>query len=261
MVAAARDGLAVTAERYAQLVEHVADTSIPIPDSDWTVRDATVHVCGSLQRMASLAGGEASTVPTIEKDFLAARARKLIDEVPETHGPKLADQIRNALERLMDVTAPLAGDHPIAYHAGLRLNLAQLFSVYLGEYLLHGYDIAVAVRTPWPIDPGYAALALYGFRACYPGLFNPAAAAGLEAIYRLDTGGTDPFFVRITAATFDEPAAPETVDCVISADPVAALMVVSGRLDQWSAIALGRLAFSGVRPEIGPRFTDLFVFP
>ena len=261
ILAAARDEFAITVERYAQLVEGVPDTSIPIPDSEWTVRDATVHVCGSIQRMATLAGGEASTVPSVDKDFMAARARKLIDEDPETDGGKLADRIRDGLARLLELTATLPGDHPIAYHAGLRLNLAQLFSLYLGEYLLHGYDVAVAIEAPWPIDPGDAALAVAGFRACYPAIFNPIAAAGLDATYQLDTAGMDPFFVRITGSTYDTPTTPERVDCIISADPVTAVLVLSGRLSQWAAIALGRLTFSGTCPEYGPRFNDLFVFP
>ena len=261
MLAAARDAFAVTVERYAQLVEGVPDTSIPVPESEWTVRDSTVHLCGSTQRMATLAGGVASTVPSVDRDFLAARARKLIDEEPETDGGKLADRIREGLARLLELTATLSGDHPIAYHAGLRLNLTQLFSLYLGEYLLHGYDVAVAIEAPWPIDPGDAALAVRGFRACYSAIFSPATAAGLDATYRLDTVGTDPFFVRITDATCEEPATPGSVDCIISADPVTALLVMSGRLNQWAAIALGRLDFSGARPEIGPRFNDLFVFP
>ena len=47
----------------------------------------------------------------------------------------------------------------------------------------------------------------------------------------------------------------------ISADPVTALLVITGRVSQWPAVALGRLVFSGPRPELGPRFADLFVFP
>jgi hypothetical protein len=42
---------------------------------------------------------------------------------------------------------------------------------------------------------------------------------------------------------------------------VTALLVITGRLSQWPAIALGRLTFTGDRPELGPRFADLFVFP
>ena len=261
MLAAARDAFATTVERYAQLVERVPETSIPIPDSEWTVRDATIHVCGSVQRMATLAAGEASTVPSLDKDFIAARARKLIDEDPETDGGKLADRIREGLARLLGVTATLTGDHPISYHAGLRLDLAQLFCLYLGEYLLHGYDIAVAIGAAWPIDPDDADPAIAGFRACYPAIFNPAAAAGLDATFQLDTAGTNPFFVRITDSACDMPTTPERVDCIISADPVTALFVLSGRMSQGAAAALGRLAYSGAHADLGPRFADLFVFP
>lgn len=260
-LAAARDGFAVTVERYARLVESVPDTSIAIPDSEWTVRDAAAHVAGGTQRMAALARGQASTVPTVGKKFLDARARKLIAEIPEADGKKLADRMREALGRLMTEIATRSGDQPITFHGGLRLTLTELVSLYLGEYLLHGYDIAVATGVPWPIDPGYAALAVEGFRTCYPGIFNPAAATEFDATYRLDTAGTDPFFVRISNATYEEPATTVSVDCVITADPVTALLVMSGRLSQWAAIALGRLTFPGRRPEIGPRFNDLFVFP
>lgn len=261
MLAAAREGFAVTVERYAQLIEQVPDTSIAIPDSEWTVRDATAHVAGSVQRMTALARGEPSIVPTVDKEFLDARARKLIAEIPEADGKKLADRLREGLAGLMAETATRAGDQPICFHGGLRLTLAELVSLYLGEYLLHGYDIAVATESPWPIDPGYAALAVEGFRTCYSGIFNPAAAAGLEATYRLDISGTGPFVVRISSASYEELVTAGTIDCIITSDSVTALLVMSGRLSQWAAVALGRLTFSGPLPEIGPRFNGLFVFP
>jgi uncharacterized protein (TIGR03083 family) len=260
-LAAACAGFAVTVERFAQMIETVPDTSVGIPDSEWTVRDAAAHVAGSTQRMTALIEGRASGVPTVDKDFLAERARKLIADIPEADGGKLADRMREGLARLVSLTATRSGGQPIVFHGGIRLNLAGLVSLYLGEYLLHGYDIAAAVGMPWPIDPGYAALAVGGFRPCYTAIFDPAGAFGLEATYRLDTARTDPFFVRIADASCEASTTPGPVDCVISADPVTALLVMSGRLSRWAAIALGGLTFAGDRPEIGPRFNDLFVFP
>jgi len=95
----------------------------------------------------------------------------------------------------------------------------------------------------------------------YSAIFRPAASAGLEATYRVEVAGTDPFHARVADGTYTEPEAPGSIDCVISADPVTALLVITGRLKQWPAIALGRLKFTGDRPELGPRFADLFVFP
>jgi uncharacterized protein (TIGR03083 family) len=261
MLAAARQGFAFIGERYAELVESVRDTTTAIPNSEWTVRDAAVHLAGSNHRLAGLASGQASTVPTVDKQYLDARARKLIAENPETDGKKLADQIREGLGRVLALTETLPGDQPITFHAGIQLDLGELLALYVGEYLLHGYDIAAAVHRPWQIDPHHAALGVCGFRPCYPAIFKSASAAGLHVTYRLDTAGTEPFFLRIAALTCEKISSPESVDCVISADPMTALLVMTGRLSQWAAIALGRLTFSGERPDVGPRFDGLFVFP
>lgn len=261
ILAAARDGLQITVERYAGLVETQADTSTPIPGSEWSVRDAAVHVAGGNHRHIAYATGEGPTAPTLDKESFDSRVRSQLAANPETDPKKLADQIREGFAQLMAVTATLPADQPIAYHAGLRPNLAQLACVLLGEYLLHGYDTATATGTPWPIDPELAALAVGAYRLAYPLTFNPQAAAGLQATYRIDVPGTDPFFVCIDAGTYAEPVAPPSVDCAISADAVTALLVQTGRLSQWPAIALGRLTFSGRRPEVGPRFAELFVFP
>jgi len=258
ILAAAREGLTAMGERYARLVEDLEDTSIPIPDSEWTVREAAVHVAGGPRRYAALATGEVdlSAVPA-DKEVLAARMRSILADNPETDPQRLADQVREGYGVLMEVIATIPADQPIAYYAGL--NIA---SIILGEPILHGYDIATAVGVPWPIDPEYAAVAIGGYqRVGYSAIFRPAASAGLEATYRVEVAGTDPFHARVADGTYTEPEAPGSIDCVISADPVTALLVITGRLKQWPAIALGRLKFTGDRPELGPRFADLFVFP
>ena len=103
--------------------------------------------------------------------------------------------------------------------------------------------------------------AVGAYRMALPLIFQPRATAGLEATYHIDVAGTDPFFVRIADGGYEEPAAPRPADCLVSADPVTALLVQAGRLSQWPAVALGRLRFSGPRSELGPRFTDLFLIP
>jgi len=58
-----------------------------------------------------------------------------------------------------------------------------------------------------------------------------------------------------------DPADTGPVDCTIAADPVAFLLVVTGRLPAAAAIALGLWRLAGHRPELALGFTDLFVFP
>jgi uncharacterized protein (TIGR03083 family) len=261
LLAAARAGLSEVVERYARLVESSPQTSIPIPGSQWTVRDAAVHLAGGNQRHIAYIRGDATPAATLDKNHFDSRTRSQIGDNPESDPKKLADELRHGFSQLMTVTARAEADQPIAYHAGLEPTLAELLCVLLGEYVLHGYDIATALGLPWPIDAGQAALVVGAYRMFLPSIFRPSAAAGLQATYHIDVGGTDPFFVRIADGRCQPLDAASAVDCTVCADPVTALLVQAGRLSQWPAIALGRLTFTGQRPEAGPRFAGLFVFP
>jgi uncharacterized protein (TIGR03083 family) len=260
--AAVRDGLAVMYERYARLLDKVDDTSIPVPGLDWTVRETAVHVSGTPLRYGAVACGDLdlSAIPG-DKQFLDARMRSLIADNAETDAKKLADQTREAVAHFLATTAEVAADQVVAYYAGVRPTVVRIAAALLGEPLVHGYDIATAVGVPWPIDPAYAALAVTGYRAGYPVIFQPSAAADLDATYRIEITGTEAFSVRITDSAYEEVPVSAPADCVIAMDPVTALLVITGRLSQWAAIALGRIAFGGDRPDLGPRFVDLFVFP
>jgi uncharacterized protein (TIGR03083 family) len=260
-LATARHGLTAAVERYARMVETLPAIDVPIPGSAWTARDATVHLAGSHHRHLGYVSGDTPPAATLDKELLDARTRGQIAENAEADPKMLADQIRHGFAELLAVTAPVPADRAIAYHAGLTPNLAELTCVLLGEYLLHGYDVATALRLPWPIDPEQAALVVAGYRMAYRLTFQPAAAAGLRASYRLEIPGTAPFHVTVADGAYEEPARPPSIDCVIAADPVTALLVQSGRLSQWPAVALGRLTFAGPHPEFGPRFAELFVFP
>jgi hypothetical protein len=201
-----------------------------------------------------------SAVPA-DKQFLDARMRSLIADNAETNAKALADETRDAIAHFLAVTADLPADHSVAWLAGVRATVAGIASVLLGEPILHGYELAAAVGVPWPIDTRYASLVLSGWRVLYPAIFQPAAAGDLAATYRLDVPGTEPYFAEIAGGAYRELSDAASVECVISMDPVTALLVMSGRLSQWPAIAIGAMTFSGDRPELGPRFADLFVFP
>lgn len=261
-IAVVREGLRDMYERYAQLVEGLEDASILLPGSEWTIREAAVHVSGGPRRYGALVTGDVDLSNVqLDKKVLDARQRSLIADNAETDLKRLADETRGSIEHFLKVTDGLPPDHPIAYYAGLRPTFGDMVPVLLGEPLVHGYDIATAAGRPWPIDPRYAALVVGAYRILYPALFQPGAAGGLEASYSIDVPGTKPFVVRISQGTYEELPAGPSVDCVISMDPVTALLLTTGRLSQWPAIALGRLTFSGDRPELGPRFVELFVFP
>jgi hypothetical protein len=93
-------------------------------------------------------------------------------------------------------------------------------------------------------------------------MLDAEQAAGLRATYDIRLRGGDRFYFIFNdgALTIEEPSA-RKVDCHISADPVAFLMVAWSRQSQWSAIAKGKLLAWGRKPWLGPRFRGLMRNP
>jgi hypothetical protein len=91
---------------------------------------------------------------------------------------------------------------------------------------------------------------------------DTAATAGLHAAYELRVRGGPRFVVRFHdgAATVEPPAA-RPVDCWISADPTALLLLGYGRTGPWGPIARGRLVGGGRRPWLALRFKRLLRNP
>ncbi|MDQ2789986.1 MAG: SCP2 sterol-binding domain-containing protein [Actinomycetota bacterium] len=134
----------------------------------------------------------------------------------------------------------------------------------LNETLLHGYDIALATGRPWRIDPAHAAMALGRFvvpiiRMLGPKVFvNEAKAAGVRTTYDLRIRGGDSFFFIFDdgSLTIEDPSS-RKVDCHVSADPGAFLLVCFARQSQWTAIAKGKLVAWGRKPWLGPQLRAL----
>jgi hypothetical protein len=132
----------------------------------------------------------------------------------------------------------------------------------LAEHLLHGYDMALAVGRPWPIDPRHAALGLFGYGRSCGHCLNPTTTAAHTAGYGIELTTGERFTIRFVHGEYRlEPPDSGPVDCTITADPVALLLVGSGRMSQWAAIASGLFEAGGDRPELALGFNNLFLFP
>jgi uncharacterized protein (TIGR03083 family) len=262
MLTAGRSALEVVAKRTLDLFRSVPDTGVPIPNSRWTVREAAVHLASYGGLHAEMARGVPSPVKSIAPAALAKENDERIADIAETDPEKLAELVTEGVGGFLEATEGRSGDQPVLFNQGISLDLAALAGIVLGEQVLHGYDMARAVHRPWPIDPEHARLILYGYKCLLPAMVNPERARELTAatVVELRTGAR--FTARFTAGRCAiEPAGPGPVDCTISVDPVALLLVGSGRLSQWEAIALGLWRTEGSTPEPILRFTELFAYP
>lgn len=74
---------------------------------------------------------------------------------------QLEEASRALLQALSDHSAHTSIGTPW-WGEGQSRDLATLASIGLGEFLVHGYDIATALGQRWSIDPGHACLVLDG---------------------------------------------------------------------------------------------------
>jgi uncharacterized protein (TIGR03083 family) len=254
--------VAEQSERTAALVRSLNHAQDPIPDSEWTVREAAVHLSIGNNLYAEIATGTPSPFVYESKAAWDPICASLNADIPETDPAKLADLMSDAAGRLLEAVAGRPGTQPVTWHSAVGLDLATLLCVQLYDWLLHGYDIARAVGRPWPIPAGQAALALAGSTQAFCICLNPATTAGHTAAYGIELrGGLGELTVRFIDGRYSVEPPGGSVDCTISADPVALLLVASGRMIQFEAIALGLLSTGGHRPELALGFTSLFIAP
>jgi hypothetical protein len=262
VLAQARSALEETARQTADLLRSLPDLHAPIPGSEWTVREAAVHLVSLTGIHMDIADGMPSPIGSMTKEALRHQNARRLGDIPESDPEKVAGLLSEAVAALLEATAYRSADQAVVFHGGVTMDLAHLLCMSLAEHVLHGYDIARAAGAPWPIDPAIALLVLSGYGRCYGSWLNGEAASDLTTSYRIELRGGGDFTVRFSAGgCHTEPGDAGAVDCTIAADPVAYLLVHSGRMTQWEAIALGLYRIKGPVPELGLTFMDLFAYP
>lgn len=260
--------LEIVAGRIADLLSPLGDARAAIPGSEWTVREAAAHLANCSAIHAEMANGVPSPVQAPLGDGLlyrraaAAYGAQRLADVPETDPRRLARLLLDAAEHLIDTTCGRPDEQPVAFHCNLPFTAAGLLCASLSEHLIHGYDIATAIGSPWRIDPGYARLALCGTAPLLALLINQETTRGITLSYEVRLGNAGGWRIGFVDGEFlGETADSHPVDCIIAAEPVAYLLIDGGRLARPPAVALGLLASSGPRAELAARLPDLFVPP
>lgn len=261
MLALTRRSLMSATERMADLLVGAPDTSLLAQRSEWSLREVAAHLITGAPMFVDMANGVPGPFVTFERGYVRALCEQRIADLPEADPMKLSRLLLDGVEAFLDTTVDRPGDDPVAFQAGLSHTLFGLVAIYLGEVLLHGYDIAAALGRPWPIDPGDASLVLAAYTPLFAAQVNPERTKGLTAAIGIELRGAGAMTARFTDGVFGVEPAGGPVDATLSADPVAFLMVGSGRLSRYEAVALGGLALGGDNPALAFDFPTLFIYP
>jgi uncharacterized protein (TIGR03083 family) len=248
------------AERLAALVTSVPDPATPLPDSEWTVREATAHLVTTARRYGE--GPEGRGTWVAHPRDLAALNDAENQTLAGLDMPELAACLRRDLAALAaQVRAYGTAPPSFHFHGGEPVAADIALGIQLGELVVHGWDIASAVGRPWPIDPGDVELIFDGVEPILPGWVDHDRAGTLTATFdvRLRGGSTRRWsFTNGRLATTATAGRP---DVTISADPVALLLVFYRRQSQWPHILRGRMLAWGRRPWLAFTLANRFHTP
>jgi uncharacterized protein (TIGR03083 family) len=257
-----RPAIEQVGERLAALVATAAGPDRRVPHSpDWTVREAAAHVVTVALRFAAGPERRGTWVPDPRglPELNDAEIRAL-----GTRGlEQLAERLRRDLAAVCDQVAGYGSAPPsFRFHGGEPVPADLALGILLGELVVHGWDIAQALRRPWPIDPGHVALIFDGLVPILPGWVDPDQARGLTATFEVRLRGQATHVFAFQDGRLQmNPERPRRVDAHVSADPATLLLVVYRRRSQWPQIAAGRLLAWGRRPWLALSFVRRFHQP
>lgn len=250
-----------SSQQFSSLLGTVSDPDVEAV-GNWSVRDVAAHVAGGLDAYLAILRGEGS--PIVNLDEIAAYNARTVASVADRDLAALAARTEASFKRALAAADDRDATTPVAWHGGLRLPLATVWAVLAGEALVHGYDIARAARKPWPMPRDDVRTVLLNLLPLLPHFVDTSEAAGLHACVDLRLRGRRngrALLVFEDGRLVVERENRRRVDCHISADPAAYLLVAYGRISPFRPALTGRIIAWGRKPHLAVRLSRLFRNP
>ncbi|MEY2475100.1 MAG: hypothetical protein QOG87_415 [Actinomycetota bacterium] len=153
------DALRASSGRFIDLVASLdpSDAARPVPRLDWNVGETVAHVLTVVRRGFADRRRSASAATTADLNQL------VLDETPERDLGALASMLREDVHTALDLVFPkIDDDRVFPFHGGVQTTMTPALRIVLGEYVIHGYDVAAATDRPWTITEAEALLLVPG---------------------------------------------------------------------------------------------------
>ena len=205
--------------RFIALVESLdtADATRPVPNLDWNVAETVAHVLTVVRH------GFADRRRSDTAASVADLNQVVLEETPERDLAVLADLLRQDAHTAIDVVFPkIPEDRVFPFHGGVTTTMTPALRIVLGEFLVHGYDVARAADRRWAITDREALL-LAG-NELLGAWVRPDAPTER---YELRLGDAPPIRFEVSPRRLtltDEPP-----DVVVTAEPVEFVLSFYGR--------------------------------
>lgn len=228
--------------------------------SAWTARDVLAHLVNVVNRYTDFKpnrlADEPRGVATINDHEIAT----LADRTPAQLLRLLADEMV-VFRSKWGPDAGISLGMPVPFHGGGSIDVQSVLTNLIGEYLLHGLDVAAEQGVPWPIDDRDAQLLCAFGTQLLPAYVRASHKARLSV--RFDLDGVAPWLLDIDGAVgisrraLDDDAA----DVHLRGPAAPVVLLFYARLDIASALGTGLAIVGGTNPQRVSELDDLFERP
>jgi uncharacterized protein (TIGR03083 family) len=238
----------VAQERFFQLARSIGPDVVGT-GTVWSTRDVVAHLLTVMERYTNrdirsreglgdtpravdaLNDLEMRPLVGVSMDELLVRLKAQMDRIREAFSPESID---------------LHERYP--FHGGITVDAAGGVANLMGEFLVHGYDLATAAGRPWPITPRDGLLINNLGVQVMPAYRRPAAKGALDLLWRIP-GAADWVIAFDNGRVVSRPAdAGERVDVIMTAPPETLLLFMYQRIGPVAALRRGLRVSGGRRP-------------
>lgn len=253
-----RGRIAAARERFDRLLRG-ADPQARIPGGDWTVAQLAAHMVSVTHRYRQIIRGEdfRRAMSVTDMDVInQAEMEALIAPVPE-----LADQIQVVADEMDD----WFDVHPVdpelvAFHGGAMISGLTTQTNWLGELVMHGADVARAIRTPYTMDERDMLLVARGMMEYGHGFLRRDVSRATNVCVALKIPGARPYLIHIHdgIAEFRARTADDRPDAVMRVRASTLTELLYKRIGQFTAARQGLLIVGGRRPWVALKLASYF---
>lgn len=173
--------LSTAALSFAEQLRVARQPHRRMPRSDWSPVEAAVHVLQLLRIFALLADG--GTSPYTRHEEFPRISEELIAAESERDPAALAKTLEEATAQWVAAAGERSQTDPFDWHGIVTITLAEAAGILLGEFLLHGRDIARAEGRPWMMTYEDARTVLTSILPLLPHVVDQEQTAGIRASY------------------------------------------------------------------------------
>lgn len=257
-----RERIELARRRFDQLVRSTDPLARP-PDSLWTVQQVATHVLTVGHRYRELANGRQYRRAAVPHEVALINQAELEEALAPVG--ELADQLWALAPELDRYFDALSDDRPtVPFHAGAVVDGITAQTNWLGELLMHGYDIAQAVNARWELPERDMLLVSRGMvqiGSGYPLRAGVKPGTDLRVVFELP--GARPYLAHIQGGTaeFRTRRPEDRPDAVLRARASTFALMLYQRIGPLKAARHGLRIVGGRRPWRAIKLQSFFEQP